>query len=159
MPASSRFTRGRAFFGAYNAKPKALTAATYTVVGSDNEGILLLDRAAGVTVTLPAATGSGRRYRFVQKTVPTTNSNIIKVANAADSMVGYAVTENDTDTSTSTFFAAANDDTITFNRTTTGGTKQGEYIEVVDIAANLWFVVVVNAGTGTEATPFSATVS
>ena len=56
------------------------------------------------------------------------------------------------------FFAAGTDDTITLNRTTTGSTRKGEYVELIDMATNLWHVQGVIAATGAEATPFSATV-
>lgn len=119
---------------------------------------ILLDTAAGTTCTLPASSGSGARFRFVISTVATSNSHIIKVANATDVMSGVILMANDTDASTSAFETAATSDTITLNRTTTGSTIKGEWVELEDIAAGVWAVRGVLAGTGVEATPFSATV-
>ena len=56
------------------------------------------------------------------------------------------------------FETAAASDTITMNGTTTGGLV-GDRILLKDIAAGFWQVQVIGAATGTEATPFSATVS
>ena len=73
-------------------------------------------------------------------------------------MAGVAIVANDSDASASIFETAADSDTITFNGTTTGGIK-GATVELQDVAADLWSVRVVGAASGTEATPFSATVS
>lgn len=134
--------------------------AALTVTEAAHEGkIIVLDTAAGSTCTLPAATGSGGRYRFQIGTVATSNSHIVKVANASDTMVGQIlVVSDDAGNTVKPFFAAGTDDTITLNRTTTGSTRKGEYVELIDMATNLWHVQGVIAATGAEATPFSATV-
>lgn len=133
--------------------------ATASVTSAAHSGrTVLLDRAAGQALTLPAATGSGNSYKFFVATTITSNSTTIKVADATDTMAGVAIVANDTDNSASIFETAATTDTITFNGGTTGGIK-GAVVELQDVAANLWSVRVVGAATGTEATPFSATVS
>lgn len=135
------------------------TAATLTVTSASHAGrTVLLDRAAGQAVTLPAAAGTGNAYRFFVATTITSNSTTIKVADATDVMAGAAIVANDTDASASIFETAADSDTITFNGGTTGGIK-GATVELQDVATNLWSVRIVGAATGTEATPFSATVS
>jgi len=135
------------------------TAATLSATSADHSGrTVLLDRAAGIAVTLPAATGSGNSYKFFVATTITSNSTTIKVADATDIMAGLAIVANDSDASASIFETAADSDTITFNGSTTGGIK-GATVELQDVASNLWSVRVVGAATGTEATPFSATVS
>jgi hypothetical protein len=53
---------------------------------------------------------------------------------------------------------ATNSDTITLNRSTTGSVTVGEWIDVQDMAANVWSVRGMTSSTGTEATPFSAAV-
>lgn len=133
--------------------------ATLSVTEALHEGrTILLDTAAGSVCTLPASSGSGAKYRFVISTVPTSNSHIVKVANSTDVMAGVILMANDTDASTSAFETAATSDTITLNRSTTGGTMKGEFVELQDIAAGVWAVTGVIAGTGAEATPFSAAV-
>ena len=52
----------------------AITAATH------GSRVVTLNRAACVTATLPAATGSGEIYRFIIGTTATSNANIIEVA-------------------------------------------------------------------------------
>lgn len=135
-----------------------VTAATLSVTAEAHSGrTVVLDRAAGQTVTLPVATGSGNFYRFFVATTITSNSTIIRVATAAGTMAGVAIVANDTDASASIFETAADSDTITFNGTSTGGVR-GATVELQDVSANLWSVRVVGAATGSEATPFSATV-
>lgn len=135
------------------------TAATLTVTGSSHrDRVVTLNRAAGIAVTLPDATGTGGIYRFVIGTTVTSDSTTIKVPNADNTMTGVAVVANDTDNSVSGFETASTSDTITFNGTTTGGIL-GDYVELIDIAADLWHVKVFSSATGTEATPFSATVA
>jgi len=131
----------------------AATAATLAITPDNHDGrIVALDRAAGVAVTLPAATGSGRRYRFIVKTAVTSNANTIKVDSAAAIMQGLAVGRS------AGYLTAADSDTISMNGTTTGGLR-GEFWEIIDLAANLWGVRGTMASSSTEATPFSATVS
>jgi hypothetical protein len=133
------------------------TAATLTVTSALHSGrTVLLDRAAGQAVTLPAATGSGNTYKFFVVTTITSNSTTIKVV-GDDVMAGAAIVANDSDASASIFETAATSDTITFNGSTTGGIK-GATVELQDVAADLWSVRIVGAATGSEATPFSATV-
>lgn len=117
-----------------------------------------LDTAAGSTVTLPAATGNGKHYRFIVSVVATSNSHIVKVNNTTDVMIGYIATMSDDPATVKAFWAGASDDTITLNRSTTGSTKTGEFIEVEDFAAGVWRVKGMTASTGSEATPFSSTV-
>jgi hypothetical protein len=81
----------------------------------------------------------------------------VKVANASDTMRGNCITGQDAGDTLVLFEAAATADTITMNGTTTGGLI-GDRIVLKDIAANLWSVSIVMAATGTEASPFSATV-
>lgn len=134
------------------------TAATLTVTSTSHSGrTVVLDRAAGQAVTLPAATGSGNTYKFFVATTITSNATTIKVV-GDDTMSGVAIVANDGGNSASIFEAGATADTITFNGSTTMGLK-GDVVELQDVAADLWSVRVVGAATGTEATPFSATVS
>lgn len=128
----------------------ALTHANRTVA---------LDTAAGSTAILPASTGSGRTYYFLVTVTATSNSHVIKVANATDEFRGFVIQDADTATAPNTWWAADNDDTITLNRTTTGLAAQGEYFEIVDAVAGHYYVRGYSQASGIEATPFSATVS
>jgi len=127
--------------------------ATVTITADAHVGQrIVFNRAAGVTATLPAATGSGNRYEFIGA-VDASGSQIIQVT-GDDTMAGQAFIGADGET----FYTAATSDTITLNATTTGGYK-GWRVIVDDIAADTWAVVVYSEASSTEATPFSAAVS
>lgn len=134
------------------------TTATLTATAAAHSGrTVLLDRAAGQAVTLPAATGTGNSYKFFVLTTITSNTTTIKVV-GDDVMAGLAIVVNDGGDTASIFETVATSDTITFDGSTTGGIL-GATVELQDVAADLWSVRVVGAATGSEATPFSATVS
>ena len=132
-------------------------AATLTVTAAKHSGkIITLNLAAGIAVTLPAATGSGDRYRFIIKTTFTGAATIKVVTD--DVMQGYALLAQDGGATSVMFETAVDSDTISFDGSTTGGLV-GTEVELIDYSADRWFAKVVGAATGTEATPFSATVS
>lgn len=136
----------------------SLTASTATITAASHAGrTMLLDRAAGVVATLPAATGSGNTYTFMVKTSVTSNAYTIQVANSSDVMMGAAIVFQDGGDTMVGFECGATDDTISMNGTTTGGLK-GAVITVQDVATNLFAVHVRTAATGVEATVFSAAV-
>lgn len=134
--------------------------STLTLTAALHAGkIINLDQLAGSVVTLPAAAGTGNRYRFIVSVLATSNSHVIKVANSSDAMCGIIQTMSDDPATMKGFAAVAGtSDTITLNRTTTGSVTVGEYIEIVDVATNLFLVQGVTSSTGTEATPFSNAV-
>lgn len=133
--------------------------STKTLTAADNGKTVKLDTATGSVVTLPAATGSGVRFRFVVSVLATSNSHIVKVANASDAMQGIIFSMDDTGANAVAFAAVAGtDDTITLNRTTTGSVTIGEYFEVEDFATNRFQVRGFVTNSGTPATQFSATV-
>ena len=117
---------------------------------------------AAATFTLPAATGTGDKYRFYVGVVNTSNY-LIKVANANDTIDGQVIVQNDTTeggtASVIGWKATGTDDTITLNGTTTGGASIGDYVELTDLIANQYVVSGMLQASGTEASPFSATVS
>jgi hypothetical protein len=134
-----------------------VTASTLAVTNETHAGqIITLNRAGGVAVTLPAATGSGARYRFIVGTTFTSDGTI-KVT-GDDIMAGLATLALDGGDTASVFATAADTDTITMTGTTTGGIK-GADCELIDIAADTWWVNYRSDASGSEATPFSATVS
>lgn len=139
-------------------------AALSVTAALHNGKTINLDTLAGSVCTLPAATGSGARFKFLVTVLATSASHKIQVANASDFMIGIIQTMSD-DPATMKGFAAANSgtvgtnsDTITLNRSTTGSVVVGEWIDVQDIAANTWAVNGLTASTGTEGTPFTAAV-
>lgn len=141
------------------AAPNNVTAATLSAatLATYAGTVVTLNAATGQAVTLPAALGTGSSYRLFIGTTITSNSTTVKVANSTDVMAGVAVVANDVDASASLFETAADSDTVTLNGNTTGGVK-GCMIELMDVSAGLWWVRITGAATGSEATPFSATV-
>lgn len=140
--------------------PSVAAGSTLTLVEATHNGKLIkLDTAAGSTVTLPASTGNGARYRFTVSVLATSNNHIVKVANATDVMTGIIMTvSDDAGAPVKGYGTAASSDTITLNRSTTGSVQLGEFIELEDYVAGFFRVTGMTFSTGTEATPFSATV-
>lgn len=133
--------------------------ASVTITEDSHAGrIVNLDAAAGMAVTLPAATATGNTYRFFVLTTVTSNTTTIKVANATDVMAGTSIVANDAADTASVWETTSTTDTITLDGSTQGGIR-GQMITLTDVASGLWHVAAVGAATGTEATPFSATVS
>lgn len=136
-----------------------LTAST-TITQESHDGKTLLMGASGaaLTFTLPAAVGTGAKFKFMVSVVNTSNY-LIKVANATDTMDGKMISLQDAADTLVGWETAATDDTITLNGTTTGGVSIGDFVALEDIATGQWAVNGVTTSSGTEATPFSATVS
>ena len=127
--------------------------AAITLNAGDHAGrIMRFSVAAGVTATLPAATGTGDRYRFVVDTTVTSVADIVAVV-GDDAFFGVAHVAQDGGDTSIAFEAGSDADQISLNGSTTGGIR-GDYIEVIDMAADRWFALVFIQATGTEATPF-----
>lgn len=136
-----------------------IAAAAYTVLAGDSGKLHSLNRAAGITATLPAATGSGIRIPFVVAAVPSGGSSVIKVANSSDTIDGSVSMLDNDGTALAAFAATGTDDTLTLNGTTTGG-QLGDQVELIDTALNQWSIsgsLVVPAGSN-PIDPFSASV-
>lgn len=140
------------------------TTATRVVTSADAGKTVVLNRAGGVTVTLPAATGTGNRFRYVVGTALSAASHVIQVANGTDVMHGNAFVAADDSSgaikgwsTADTGTTATESDTITLDGSTKSG-YPGTEIIVEDIATNVFAVFIRGKATGTEATPFSAAV-
>lgn len=137
-------------------QPINVTASTLTVDRDNHAGtVVTLNRAAGITATLPASIGKGDEYDFFVGTTVSSNSTIIKVANSTDILQG--VLHLTTDIAGTSMPTAATTDTITMNGSTTGGVI-GSWVKVKDVAVGFWRLEGGLICTGTEATPFSAGV-
>lgn len=129
-----------------------ITAAT---LDTYNGKVIPISKADGAAIVLPPATGSQAVLRFLVTTSITSNSTTISVANASDTMAGWAAVGGSTGSVFSTLPAS---DRVNMNGSTQGGLA-GSYIELTDIAANDWIVSAAMVGSGSPATPFSASVS
>lgn len=137
-------------------QPNNITASI-TVDDRHAETLNTLNAAAGLTVTLPAASGTGRKFSFLVGTTVTSNNDVIQVANSTDVMAGVVTMAQDGGDTVVLFETASTSDTITMNGSTKGGIK-GDLVELTDAASGLWMLRMVCSGTGTEATPLSAAV-
>ena len=114
---------------------------------------------AALTLTLPAATGTGAVYKFIVSVTNTSNYKI-QVADATDTIDGIMMYLDEDGTAVTAFPTVAASDTITLNGGTTGGIV-GDYLELIDIATNQYHVrgVMRVAAGANPATPFTAAVS
>lgn len=133
------------------------TALSLTVA-DHGERLVLINTNSTVanTFTLPTATGSGVKMHLINNVVQT-QGTVVVAANGTDVIQGFCFAADSTAGGGSdTFATSATSDKVTLNLTTTGGLG-GDSVEAWDIAANTWQVQVRIAGSGTLATPFSAT--
>lgn len=142
--------------------PRVVNVTSSTLTVNPNifaNKITTLNLATGQTCTLPPSSGMGNVYTFIIGTTVTSNSTIIKVANTSDAFQGFSIVVSDDAGGPAKGFiaVAGTDDTVTLNGTTTGG-YVGDRITIRDVALNRFDVEVMGKATGTEATPFSATV-
>ncbi|MNF11368.1 hypothetical protein D3C80_2125780 [compost metagenome] len=72
-------------------------------------------------------------------------------------MAGVAYVAQDAGDTVAAYETAADSDTITLNGSARGGIR-GDRIKIKAVQAGVWSVQVFSSGTGTEVTPFAATV-
>lgn len=139
---------------------RVVLSVTTVLTPELHEGRTIVMKGAGGarTFTLPPATGSGGRYRFVVDEVNTSNY-VIKVADASDTIDG-SIMNVDSDSSGAAvgFTPSAAHDTITLNGSTLGGASIGDWLELEDVDVDQWALRGLVTSTGIPATPFSATV-
>jgi hypothetical protein len=168
----------RSLGGIYQQGPAAVVEITSsTTLSPEAHGGRIISvggtLAAALTLTLPAinmtanpaTSGPGQDPNTVNNEgvlytiwVPTTiATSALKIGtNGTDKYVGTIVM-NDTDTDGAAlvgFSAAADNDFINLNGTTTGGVA-GSWVRIFAIAANKYMVEGTVLGTGTVATPFA----
>lgn len=136
--------------------PTLTASATLTRTAHAGKLLKLNKTGAAVTITMPAATGSGDRYEFIVEVVNTSNYVIQK--NGSDVFHGH-LNLHDVDLTAAvdfTMLGTSDTDTITLNGTTTGG-QIGDRIVFTDMASGKWSVqgwLTCPAGSNT-ATPLS----
>lgn len=134
-----------------------ITATPTALSSADDREVITLNRAAGMALTLPQATGSGIQFDIVVGTTFTGACTIKVTGN--DVMKGFAILGLDGGDTCSFFATAADTDTITFAADNSTGGIAGARVTLKDIAADTWAVEVFSDAAGSEATPFSATVA
>lgn len=133
--------------------PIAVTASTTLRRDVHAGAVVVVSAAAGLTLSLPAATGLGTVFTVFVNTTVTSNAVII-AANGTDIIQGAVGMS--TDAAGVVILAIATADYITMNGSTTGGVK-GSWVELKDVASGVWQVGGMLVSTGAEATPFAAT--
>lgn len=143
----------------YVTSPIVVLTAASTLVREQHAGrTMSLQLLAGFATTLPKSSGSGDKYKFVIGIVNTSGSYIVKVGNTTDVIQGSVMTVSDGAAAVLGYNTAASSDTITLNGTTTGGLTIGDWFEVTDLKSGVYAFTGLTSSSGTEATPFSATV-
>ena len=137
-----------------------VTASDALTAAEHGNRMVTMNALAGLTLTLPAATGTGNVYKISVSVTVTSNDYIIQVANATDEFLGGIIqTDVDTTDTLASYPALDADgfDTITLNGTTTGGIL-GDSITITDIATGKFLLAGSINSTGTVATPLTAAV-
>lgn len=133
--------------------------STLALTVHDSGKTIVLDRAAGCTITLPtyANCGVGTTFEFIVGVTVTSNSYKIITGAGTELLVG-GISNCDTDSSDAVAFwkAMVGSSYISINMdgSTQGGIK-GDRIRVTCINSTTWQVEGVTRGTGTVATPFA----
>lgn len=129
------------------------TASTLTLYEYQSGAAVLLDRATGVTVTLPAPQ-AGMRFRFVVKTSASGGSYKVITDAATTFIQGHLRVPVAAGTGSDFFGDGSTHVSINLNGTTTGGLLGGSF-ELVCIDGTQWQVEGTVEGSGTVATPFA----
>jgi len=140
-------------FAELSPTPVSQTTATITVTSDYANKPIILNRAAGVTASLPRATGTGDRYTFIVGTTFTGDGSV--VTTGGDLLTGTAILAADAGDTVVAFATAVDTIRLDFFDTgnVTGGLK-GAHAVFTDISSGLWHVHYVSDAAGTEATPF-----
>lgn len=120
--------------------------------------LLLIGTAdAAYSIYLPVATGSGDVYEFLNIAgAHTSGSIVITLTHGAASNVVVGTVKSRTSAATVVLFSSTANDIITLDGSTKGAAAAGDYIKLMDAAADTWYVVDAFLLTsGNQATPFS----
>lgn len=130
------------------------TAATLALTAAQSGSLVLLDRAAGTTVTLPAP-AVGLNFSFVVNTSVTSNNHkVITDAGTTFILGGVAMGEAAGTTTLEALFNGTTHISILMNGTTTGGLI-GTFFNLYCVSATQWAIEGIVAGSGTLSTPAS----
>ena len=132
------------------------SGATASLSEFDSGSLVLMDRAAGIVFTLPAACAVGTYFDFLVTTSVTSNSYKVITGAGTELLIG-GYTNVDTDTSNAVAVFTANGSThiaVTSNGTTTGGLV-GTMLRFTKATSTQWEVTGIMMGSGTVATAFA----
>lgn len=122
----------------------------------------LLNQAAGSTLTLPGATGSGLIIPVVVTVTVTSNANKILTNPITDKLIGNVTVQNANATKQFSAATASGFHSIQmpFAGSQPSGGFEGDWLDIQDIATGVWLVSgMLQSGTATQLTPFSTATS
>lgn len=128
------------------------SAATLTLTAAQTGSLVLLDRAAGTTVTLPAPV-VGLNFSFAVSTSVTSNNHKVITDTGTTLILGGVtmVEAADTNSGLAALFNGTTHISILMNGSTTGGLI-GTFFNVYCVTATQWAIEGIVAGSGTLAT-------
>lgn len=136
-----------------NAAVVSVTGAGALSAASHGGRVTVINSAAGIALTLPAATGTGLVLNLFIGTSVTSLTTTITCA-GSDKISG-SILQTKSDGTTKSYYAnPASTTVITMDGSTKGGVK-GDHIKLVDIASGLWALVGQQSATGTVASPLN----
>lgn len=133
--------------------------STLTLKEEQSGSTIVLDRAAGCTVTLPANCKDGTYFEFIVSVTSTSGGYKVITGTATELMVG-SILNCDTDTSDAvaiwkSLVGTANISFTLGGADTTKGGIKGDRVEVTKVNSTTWQVHGVTNATGSVATPFA----
>jgi hypothetical protein len=131
------------------------TATLLSLTQAAHANRTVTNNSAAITITLPAATGTGDTYTIYQQTAATATSSVYAAA-GTDVLQGVAWVSTTSTDNAEAFATSATSDKVSVNGTTTGGIVGDKWV-FVDVASGKWNVQGYISQTGATATPFSAT--
>jgi hypothetical protein len=131
--------------------PVTITAASVTLDSTYYNRIVVLDKATGVAVTMPAATGSGARLKFINKTLISGGTTTLT---RAGSDVYYANIFQLKNAAAVATYSSTTATVFTLDGSTKGGVA-GESWEMIDMASGIWLLNATLTASGTVATPLT----
>jgi hypothetical protein len=140
--------------------PPVACGATCTL-GAANQGtVTLLNQAAGSTVTLPAATGTGNTYKLMISVTTTSAAEKVLTSPTTDAIIGTAIGEN---AGTAKVFVG-NASTyhsiqMPFSGSQPSGGFIGDSMTCTDVASATWMCNINYQGGATPTTPYSASTT
>jgi len=132
------------------------SGATVTLTKDKFGSVVLFDRAAGITFTLPANTPGAWIDFFVTVTITSNNAKVITAA-GTELLVGSvtnAATDNSNAVTIWPSLVATGNVAVTMNGSTKGGIK-GDWVRFTCLNSTTWGVQGMTTGTGTIASPFA----
>lgn len=135
------------------------SGATASLSEFDSGSLVLLDRAAGIVFTLPAACAVGTHFDFTATVSVTSNAYKIITGAGTELLIG-GYTSVDTDTSNAVAYFTGNGSThVAVNMTAAGsnalGGIQGTQLRFTKVTSTLWEVSGFVECGGTPATAFA----